>query len=126
LTTYGDNSPAAVTTGSNSPINISIGQPPPILDTKKDLRGMLGMTNPEIIRRIDAGSNTIPVMLGTVGQVKLSELAQRSDFKKYISLVQTSDTIVGNSNHIGDYINDIGENGTMVGFIFYPKDALKK
>jgi hypothetical protein len=126
LTTYGNNSPAAVTTGSNSPINISIGQPPPILDTKKDLRGLFGMTNPKIIQMIDEGSNAIPVMLGTVGQVKLSELAQRPDFKKYLSLMTTTDSINGNSNHIGDYINDIGENGTLVGFIFYPTDALKK
>jgi hypothetical protein len=125
LTTYGNNSPAAVTTGSNSPINISIGQPKPILDTKKDLRALFGMTNPEIIKWIDAGSNSIPVMLGTVGQVRLSELTQRPDFKKYLSLMTTSASINGNSNHIGDYINDMGENGLMSGFIFYPTEELK-
>jgi len=89
------------------------------------------MANPEIIRMIDAGSNAIPVMLGTVGQVKLSELTQRPDFKKYLSLTQTTDSMTGNLNHMGVgnygyYINDMGENGTMVGFIFYPTDALKK
>jgi hypothetical protein len=142
VSTSGNNSPPtlqmATVTGTNinfiqaaagATVTATFGQQPAPQDTKKDLRSILRMANPEILRWIDAGSNAIPVMLGTVGQVRLSEIAQRPDFKKYLSVAQTGDSITGNSNHMGTkygyYINDIGENGAMSGFYFYPNSALK-
>jgi hypothetical protein len=75
---------------------------------------------------IDAGEPEIHVMLGVPSQVKLSEFSKRQDFIKFLSYRQTSDVIMsGGSNHIGDYINESGQNGTMNGFYIYPKDALK-
>jgi len=106
---------------------INNGSPAPLGDTKQEVRSFLESLNPKILKLVDAGKSEIHVMIGTVNQVKLSTLSERQDFKKYLSLTQTGNTILGgNSNQIGDFINEENQNGTMNGFILYPKDALKR
>jgi hypothetical protein len=130
--TSGNNSPAinqiASTTGSNSPITQTVvfGSPPPApLDTKKDIRSFLSKIDPKILNMIDSGQTEIHVMLGVSSQTKLSNFAEREDFKKFLSFKSSGNVVFGSSNRIGDYINEANENGMMNSYILYPTDALK-
>ena len=131
ITTSGNNSPAmnvaATTYGSNSPItqNITFGQAALPRDTKEDIRSFLKKVNPQIVTMIDNGWPEIGVFLGAPSEVRLSDLSEREDFKKYLSFKKGTSLMTGGGNKMGNYLNEEGEEGLMTSFILYPKDSLR-
>jgi hypothetical protein len=112
-------------TGNTLNVTQSVEQIPH--DTKKELRAFLAAVNPQIIEMIDEGKAAIPVMLGVLSQIKLQEFSTRQDFKEFLSYTSTGNTIDGgDSNHIGGYMNEMNQSGSMNSFVLYPTVALKK
>ncbi|HZV35903.1 MAG TPA: hypothetical protein VFB72_15105 [Verrucomicrobiae bacterium] len=101
-----------------------------ISDPKEEIRDFFSAVNPAILPLIDSGQKRIPVFLSSLSQSKLFNLSGRRDFEKYLAFDQTGGMMQGGSgNQYGNFINEVAPNNTrpmMSGFIFYPKDALKR
>jgi hypothetical protein len=96
-------------------------------DIKQEIRTLLETINPEILRRVDLGSNRINVMIGQIHATQLASLSSQERFSKYLEFKQTGGTMMASHNvRLGDYLNDETESSMMVGHTLYPKDALKK
>jgi hypothetical protein len=95
--------------------------------TKQEIRTFLESINPEILQRIDLGQKKILVCISTQDTVKLSNLSERVDFDKYLSVKQI--TFEDDSNDLGDPNISI-ENDEYLwvnnGHYLYPQDALRK
>lgn len=98
------------------------------IDPKDDIRRFFSTVNPEVLPLIDSGKTPIRLMIGSMNEARLSTLAKRKDFDKYLTFEQTPAQIFGGThNQLGGFINESSENGgTLEGFIFYPKDALRQ
>ena len=81
--------------------------------TKQEIRTFLESVDENILRAIDSEIKKFDVRLKTIEQVKLNELSEHPDFKKYLTFEDTGE--------IG-----FGKAGTSVKYILYPKDALIK
>ena len=90
--------------------------------TKQEIRVFLESINPEILRKIDIRQKEIPILIGAVKQVKLSNLSERPDFKNFLSFTRGYGSVVGGGSN--GYIDELGESGMKSRYILCPKDAL--
>jgi hypothetical protein len=96
-------------------------------DTKQDIRSFLESLHPDVLAKVDAGEKQIGVWLGPVNQTKLATLSERQGFSALLSVKSTNQIwMTAGEAQRGDFIRPTGENGTLVGYYLYPKDALIK
>lgn len=93
---------------------------------RQDVRSFIEALSPDFLKLVDTGRPEVGIFLGSTSQVRLALLAQKPGFDKLLTYKPGTSTITGSSNRIGDYLNEIGEEGPMTLFFFYPKDALRK
>lgn len=100
-------------------------------DTKQDIRTFLESISPQILVKINAKEKKIGAWLGPINEGKLLTLAERAEFKNFLSFKKGSNvwTVTGagtgGEEHYG-LIRGVRESGTLVDYYLYPKDALIK
>ena len=90
------------------------------INTKQEIRTLLESISPSILQKIDMGQKDILIMINIPTEVKLLDLSQRPDFKKFLSIKQSR------SSNTKDYIIDLDDISWKAGYHLSPKDALIK
>ncbi len=98
---------------------------PAVPPLKERIRTLLRDVSPVVIHAIDQGASSVCVMLSQQSIARLDVLKSEPNFSDFAQVKATGSVIVGNTNRIGDCINDLTGSGMLQGYEIVVRPTLR-